>query len=96
MYAALLRVLAAVDADGRCHVQPGPRLSVTIAGETRHGANALFALAVRLPAFYVAAAVILAGPWFTPWSALVLIPLALGLRPFDTLAPRTEVREVTG
>jgi hypothetical protein len=96
MYAPLLRVLAAVDADGRCHVQPGPRLSVSIAGQARYGANAMLALAVRLPAFYVAAAVILAGPWFTPWSALVLIPLALGFCPFGPLAPRTEIREVTG
>ncbi len=95
-YALARPVLAAVDADGRCSLQLGTALSVTIAGETRTGANALLGLVVGLPAFYVATAVILAGPWFTPWSALILLMLVAAFRPFGSLAARTEIREVTG
>ena len=45
---------------------------------------------VSRPAFYIAAAVILSGPWFTPWSVLVLVPL------FALLRDPPEVRQVAG
>lgn len=45
---------------------------------------------VRRPAFYLACAVILSGPWYTPWLVLVLAPLIVLLR------EPPEVREVTG
>ena len=95
-YAWLLRVLAAVDPDERCRFEPGSTLRVTIGGEMRTGASAWVGLAIHLPAFYVAAAVILAGPWFSPWSVLVLVPLVLGARPVGADGERPEIRDVTG
>lgn len=45
---------------------------------------------VSRPAFYITAAAILSGPWFTPWSVLVLAPLVALLR------GSPEVRQVPG
>ncbi len=90
----LHRVIDWVDADCRCRVEPGPRLSMTIAGETRGGASALCALLVRLPAFYVLLAVVFSGPWFTPWLLLFFTPLVFGFRPFALPEQRPEIRDV--
>lgn len=76
------RAIQTLDPDGRFRVHAGEAFSVSIGRESWTGARGLLAIALRLPALYVALAVLFAGPWMSPWLALPVVPLALGLAAF--------------
>jgi hypothetical protein len=64
------RAIRFFDADDRFELSTGSRLPAS-----------WLAIVIYSPAAYVVAAVLFAGPWFTPWAAIVLLALAIMFRP---------------
>jgi hypothetical protein len=95
IYGLVAKTFAAIDPDGRVTIHAGPEWELCAGGHSRTGALSPIALLAQLPAFYVLVAVLLSGPWFSPWSVLVLAPLLL-LRPSHGRPPATEVAKMAG